>query len=225
MRQQLESVLSQLSQQDEIVISDDGSTDKTLQIIGCVNDRRIKVFPSTKIGLVKSFEQALYHASNRIIFLADQDDVWLPDKVSKTLSLINRFSLVVSDCKVVDEKLTVINDSFFALRNSGPGLIKNLFKNSYIGCCMAFNREILVKALPFPEDIPMHDWWIGLVSELYGKPFFLEEPLVLYRRYGSNASPTSEKSSASTATKYKWRYHLVKSLIQRRTQIFRNSQC
>jgi hypothetical protein len=80
------------------------------------------------------------------------------------------------------------------MHGSGPGLLKNFIRNSYLGCCMGFRRELLTKALPFPKRIGMHDIWLGLVAALWYKTIFIPEKLVLYRRHGKNASTTSDKS-------------------------------
>jgi len=225
-KQQLESILCQLNGNDEAIISDDSSTDNTIKIVNSLNDHRIKFFTDQKYGTpIQNFENALRHASGDIIFLSDQDDVALPGKVDTMLAALRSANLVVSDCKVVDAQLDTLHESFFLLRNSGPGLLKNLIKNTYLGCCMAFDRKVLDAALPFPQGIPMHDWWIGLVGEWVGKCIFIQEPLTLYRRHGGNASPAAEKSSASIATKLRWRYCLVKGLIQKRKQLRRISLC
>ncbi len=80
---------------------------------------------------------------------------------------------------------------------------------------MAFNKKILAKSLPFPKDLPMHDWWIGLVCEIYGKVYFIEDKLISYRRHGNNVSPTGEKSKYSSMQKIVFRLVMVKNLIWR----------
>ncbi len=164
------------------------------------------------LSLVGNFQNALLNSSGDVIFLADQDDVWLDGKVQRILELLAEYDLVVSDCQVVDENLGVIYDSYFDLMRSGSGLIKNLYKNTYMGCCMAFNRKIYDVALPFPPSIPMHDWWIGCVAEVYGKVHFVEESLLLYRRHGNNASASSETSSNSFQEKVILRLQILYSL-------------
>ncbi len=209
-RQQISSILNQITDNDEVIISDDNSNDETLDIIESFRDDRIKIF-SNKIvktnilSLISNFENALLRSSGNVIFLADQDDIWLDGKIQKMLRMLENYDLVVSNAKVVDENLNVIHDSFFGLRNSGQGLIKNLYKNTYVGCCMAFNRKIYDFAIPFPPKVPMHDWWIGCVAEIYGKVYFADERLLLYRRHGNNASASSEVSSK----------HLTEQLISR----------
>ena len=194
---QLRSVLEQLSHEDELVVADDGSTDETISIVNAVGDPRIRVVATGgKLGVIKNFERALLASRGVIIFLCDQDDVWLPGKVEQCVAELRSHLLVVTDCKVVDNQLNEIAPSFFRLRNSGSGLLHNLWKNSYLGCCMAFRRELLEYALPFPRGIPMHDMWLGMIAETEGKVGFLDSPLLLYRRHALNASETAGKSSA-----------------------------
>lgn len=207
---QLISVLNQLDTGDEVIVADDGSFDDTIKIILALKDKRIKILPSSaNLGIVKNFERALSSASGDYIFLCDQDDIWLKGKVDRTLESLQTSLLTVSDCKVVDASLLEINPSFFSLRNSGAGFIKNLYRNGYLGCCMAFRKELLPYILPIPRSSPMHDMWIGLIAETVGKVSFIYEPLVLYRRHGKNASPTAEKSNFSLYKQIKFRLTLV----------------
>ena len=194
---QIESVMSQLKESDELIIFDDLSSDNTVDIISSnFTDSRI-VFKqnSVRLGVIHNFEQALKIATGDYIFLCDQDDIWLEHKVSQTIKALKDNILTVSDCKVVDANLLEIHSSFFAIRKSASGILRNLYKNSYLGCCMAFRRELLPYILPIPKSAPMHDMWIGLIAETIGKVSFIQEPLILYRRHGKNASATAEKSS------------------------------
>jgi glycosyltransferase involved in cell wall biosynthesis len=190
---QLRSIMQQLGVEDEVIISDDGSTDNTLQIISAFSDRRIKILGNkNRHGPVGNFENALLHSSGQFIFLADQDDVWLPEKVTIMCSLLMNHDLVLTDCIVIDQRDAILRPSFFKYRGSRPGFWPNLYRNSYIGCCMAFRRDILVYILPFPAQIHMHDWWIGLLVEAKGRVAFYNKPLIKYVRHGGNASPTGE---------------------------------
>ena len=86
----------------------------------------------------------------------------------------------------------ILMESFFAFRRAKAGVLKNIIKNSYIGCCMAFRRELLSTILPIPEGIEMHDQWIGILGDYHaGKSCFLSEPLLLYRRHEDNNSAMS----------------------------------
>jgi glycosyltransferase involved in cell wall biosynthesis len=214
--QQLNSILIQLSAEDEVVISDDGSTDDTVAIVQGMNDCRI-VWAGIggRLGVVKNFERAIQRAKGDFIFLADQDDVWLPNKVEVMLACLRDVDLVVSDCVVVNGQLNMLYPSFFSFRNSGSGLIRNLLRNSYLGCCIAFRRRLLNYALPFPCHLPMHDWWLGLVAETFGEVLFIDQPLVMYRRHGKNASPAAERSRVAWTTRICWRVVLVGALLAR----------
>ena len=215
-RDQISSILGQLSQGDEIIITDDGSTDNTLEILEDFKDPRIKIHQNkNRLGPVYNFENALSRASNQYIFLADQDDIWNERKIKTFKSYLSDYDVVVSDCSVVDNDLNITNPSFYTLRKSGKGLFKNFFQNSYLGCCMAFHRQVLKKALPFPPQLPMHDIWLGLVTELFFKSIFIEDKLILFRRHHLNATITSEKSNHSLYQKFVFRKNLVFTLIRK----------
>ena len=210
-KEQLDSILCQLGAEDEIVISDDGSTDKTIEIIKKYTNNRIKLLSGNSFkNPIFNLENALKKAQGDFIFLADQDDVWLENKVQVCLKHLQNADVVVSDSKIADEKLNIMCESFFKKNNSQKGLLNNLRYNSYLGCCMAFKKNILKKALPFPKDIPMHDIWIGFVADLFYKSFFIAQPLILYRRHSKNASPTVEGSPFGWQTKLKFRWNLIK---------------
>lgn len=202
-KRQIDSILQQLGAEDELIISDDGSTDKTLHILNDIIDSRICILPFKKFNsAIRNFEYILTRAKGDIIFLSDQDDIWLPGKLDKMLFALMQTDLVLSDCIVVDQNDNIIHNSFFKHRQSKPGFWVNLWKNSYMGCCMAFRREVLMYTLPFPKNIHMHDWWIGLMVEYNGKVLFLHEPLLKYVRHGENVSPTGQG-------KHSWSKRLV----------------
>lgn len=158
LKKQLDSILNQLKKEDEVIISDDTSTDATVEIIKAYNDRRIILIENQKFrSPIYNFENALKHASGDIIFLADQDDIWIDNKVCTVKKYLKSYDLVISDAEIIDTNDETLYRSFYALNNSRKGFIKNIIKNSYLGCCMAFNRKILESALPFPKNVPMHD--------------------------------------------------------------------
>lgn len=195
-REQLLSVLNQLSDNDEIVIADDGSADGTVATVNSIGDKRIRwIAGGQRLGVVKNFETVLSAARGEIIFLCDQDDIWLPGKVAHSVQVLKTHLLVVTDCVVVDESLNELSPSFFAIRKSGKGIVRNLWKNSYLGCCMAFRRELLDICLPIPSAIPMHDMWIGLLANVRGNVKFSSQKCSLYRRHSKNASQTAGKSN------------------------------
>jgi len=214
---QVLSILNQLCINDEIIVSDNGSSDNTLSILEGFNDPRIKIFIETSPGIISNFSNALNHAQGEFIFLADQDDVWLDGKVEQVFHLLNNeFDLVLHDAVVVDQELNVIASSLFSLNMSRSGFIQNFQKNSYVGCCMAFNRKVLDTALPIPQNVGMHDWWIGLVAEKFFNVAHLSTPLIQYRRHSNNASNTSSKSMFSYSRRIKWRLSILFNIFRLR---------
>lgn len=195
LRQQIDSILSQLGETDELVISDDGSQDGTISIIKeyQANDCRVRLLKGPGQGIKKNVEHALNAARGQYIFLADQDDIWLDGKVVRVMEafLQQEVFVVIHDARVFtgEDSTRIQMESFFAFRSAGAGVIKNIIKNSYIGCCMAFRRELLDVILPIPRQIEMHDQWIGILGDYFvGKSCFLQEPFLLYRRHGANNS-------------------------------------
>jgi glycosyltransferase involved in cell wall biosynthesis len=202
---------------DELVIVDDGSSDDSIAVLQGLGDIRIRLHLNERnLGLIRTFERALGLAKGEIVFLADQDDVWLPGRVQAMSAALDGADLVVSDCRVVDHALGELHPSFFARQRSGPGLMRNLVRNSFLGCCMALRRELLEFALPFPARLPMHDWWLGLVGQAFGRVVFLPQPLLLYRRHGSNSSTAAQASTASWPTRIRWRLRLLSALAARK---------
>ena len=190
---QINSILSNISDKDEFIISDDGRDESFLNSLLREKEQGKPFIPleGPGKGVVKNFEHAVRHAKGDIIFLADQDDVWTIDKVEKVMECFQNPEciLVLHDADLIDENGRQIEESFYAIRGSRPGIMKNIWKNSYIGCCMAFRRELLEYALPFPKSkILLHDMWLGLVAEQHGKVEFIEDKLLHYRRHGSNVS-------------------------------------
>lgn len=215
-KEQILSILKQLHCSDELVISYDKSTDDTYRIISdlAVRNNRIKIFSGPSLGIIKNFENALRHCKNDYIFLSDQDDIWLDDKICSVIKTFKSTSadVILHDCMVIDEKKKIISSSFFKLRHCRRGFLLNVIRNSYIGCCMAVKRDFLMKVLPFPENIPMHDQWIGLVAEKKGSVAFLDKQLIKYRRHSNNASNLHH---AKLSEMIMFRVNLISALFNR----------
>lgn len=196
LKEQLDSILMQLNEKDEVVISDDGSTDGTASLVQAYQKRpggpQIRLVKGPGRGIKQNIACALGHARGRFLFLADQDDVWMPHKVRRMMQVFykERCHAIVHDCIVTKEDLKeVIYPSFFEYRGYGGGMWRNIWKNKYIGCCMAIHRDLLPYILPVPDDIQMHDQWIGVINDMHrGGTVFLKEPLLYYRRHDGNVS-------------------------------------
>ena len=216
LKEQIDSIMSQLKVNDELVVSLDPSKDASEEIIKSYmnSDSRVKLYYGKGKGAISNFENAIRHCRNSIIFLADQDDVWQPDKVRRVLAEFEnpKAMVVLHNAQVVDEDLNILENSFFSIKNSRKGILRNIIKNSYMGCCMAFRRKCLKNILPFPPILPMHDQWIGLCCEWMGEAVFMEDTLLLYRRHGNNVS---EMQHASAAQMLKWRIYIVYAFLSR----------
>ena len=214
--EQLASILNQLGEDDEVIVSVDPCKDNTLNVVKTLArlDSRVKPIEGEGKGLIKNFENAINHCSGDIIFLADQDDYWVDDKVETVMRdfVERQADLVLHNCSVVDGFLKPIAGAqdFFKQHGSRPGYTKNLIKNSYMGCCMAFRKELVREFMPFPDNLPMHDQWIGLIAERCGAVIVFEDkPLLLYRRHGGNASDTQH---ASLLQMIQWRRRMLQAL-------------
>jgi glycosyltransferase involved in cell wall biosynthesis len=192
---QLRSILGQLSPEDEVIVVDDGSTDGTCEEISGLRDPRICLVRNTQNnGVLRAFEKALSRSSREVIFLSDQDDLWLANKVETVLKVFVEDSdlmLVASDAILIDENGTKIGNSFYAKRGEfRAGLCSNLLVGKFHGCTMAFRSTLLRRALPFPPGhLVHHDTWIGCVNALTGgRTKYIPKPLVAYRRHSTNVT-------------------------------------
>jgi glycosyltransferase involved in cell wall biosynthesis len=217
--EQLSSILAQLSATDELVIVNDASSDETRKIVQAfmTRDTRIRLLENeTNQGVRASFEKALRAAHGAIICLSDQDDVWLPGKLAAIHQVFDRYpdiTLVASDAQVISGAGALVSESFFTGRGKfRGGFLSTLIKNKYLGCTMAFRRKMLAYYLPLPADIPMHDIWIGMVNSIYGKAYYIDRPLIAYRRHNANVSPSAHGSVKQMAI---WRWQLLKNLARR----------
>lgn len=213
--EQLSSIFPQLAEGDEVIVSDDGSTDQTLAIVQSFRSPLVKIVKGPCLGSpILNFENALRHASGDLIFLSDQDDKWVEGKVVRMAEALREADCVVSDCYVTDERLRVTAESFYAMNATRPGLWYNLLRrNGYLGCCMAFRRSVAQASLPFPRRIPMHDIWIGNVAACKFSVKFIDDKLIWFRRHGHNASVTATKSPYSCWKKMGFRLRVLAGLF------------
>lgn len=214
---QARSILEQLGGDDELVVSDAGSHDGTLATLTALQDPRLRILPGAhpRLDVPGNFARALAACRGDRIFLSDQDDLWLPGKVARCRDALDLADLVLHDARVVDGTEREIAPSLLGLHKARPGYLANLLRNGYSGCCMAFRRELLELALPFPERLPMHDWWLGLLAERRGQVAWLYEPLIEHRRHGANASPEARRSPYGAWTRLGFRIGLHRAVARR----------
>ena len=213
-REQIDSILRQLSSDDEIIVSDDGSTDDTISIINSIDDKRIRVIEGPrKQSPTSNFECALKASKGDYIFMSDQDDVWKPNKVKICMEWLQRYDCVVSDAEVTDSSLNPLYPSLYAIMQVRQGRIYNtIWKNGYTGCCMAFRRNVLEASLPFPKDIPMHDIWIGNVAAYKYNVMFIPDTLIYFRRHEDTTSCNGKGSKYSIWQQMKFRWSVTKNI-------------
>lgn len=216
--EQLNSILDQIDEKDEIIISDDASKDGTKEIVQQIGDRRIKFFSNqNRLGYTRNFEKALQKAKGDIIFTCDQDDIWLQEKYLTIISDLNRYDFVVHDAIVVDENRNVLFPSYFNSRGIYTTLLGNVFKFGFLGCCMAMKKPILETALPFPknEKLATFDNWLFLIGITKFKLKIQTKPLIEYRRHDKNISTGGFVSNKSLKFKLQYRLYIVLNLVRR----------
>jgi len=194
---QVQSILTQLGPNDELVVVDDCSKDDTVQRIEQVGDARVRLLRHERnAGVVATFEDALRCATGEVLFLCDDDDLWAPTKVQRFMDVFASRP----DVEIVSSRVQIIDENDRPLPHSRinrqgrflPGFWRNLIVNHYQGSAMAIRASLLGRVLPLPaRGSFLHDVWIGTRSELLGgKTYFIDEDLLYYRRHSSNASRT-----------------------------------
>jgi glycosyltransferase involved in cell wall biosynthesis len=212
--EQIRSILIQLDCDDELIVSDDSSTDNTLEVVKSIKDKRIVLYENMKFKhYTPNFGFAISKAKGDYIFLSDQDDVWLPTKVNVMVNHLKCNDLVVSDCFVVDQDLNVIQNSFYNGNYNRSGFFKNFVHNHFLGCTLAFRRSLIFVILPFPKNILSHESWIGLNAEVFGKTLFINDRLILYRRHANNYSNTLKGSTLTFYQKLKYRFYILINIL------------
>lgn len=202
LRAQLDSIVAQSFAGWRLLIRDDGSTDDTLDIIADYvrhHPGRIRQVPGgANLGACQAFARLLESATADYVMLCDQDDVWLPDKVSTALGEMQRLEagcgqglplLVHTDLRVVDEQLRLIAGSGWRYQKTDPqrwSLNQLLVQNVATGCTVMINRTLRDAALPIPPGALMHDWWLALVASAFGRISCVPRATMLYRQHGAN---------------------------------------
>lgn len=217
-KEQLLSIIPQLSLGDEIIISDDYSSDHTVDVVKSIASPLVHIiYNDGEQGYTANFENALKHTNGDYIILSDQDDVWAVDKVNIIMSALEVCDFVVSDAIIVDSDLREIATSFYQERLPRKTLMGNIIKFGYIGCCMAFKHKVLEKALPFPSNhvLCTHDNWLFLVAKAFFKVNIVNDKLVYYRRHSQNVSTGSKTNNTSMVFKLRYRAYLICNLMRR----------
>lgn len=207
-KEQIDSILNQTYENIRLIISDDCSKDKTQEILKEYEkkDNRIELYIQEKnLGVVKNIEFLLKQVKNKYYMLSDQDDIWLPEKIEKSLETLleNNADLVFGDLEVVNQDLKTMYPSFgdFMLLNKKihkyiNSNMLNYIYNCVTGCTILAKKETIQKILPLPKKSKylIHDHWIGLMTSIYGKVVYMTEKYIKYRQHGNNQVGTDKIS-------------------------------
>lgn len=204
--EQIESIREQSHANWRLVIRDDGSEDETTSILDhyARRDPRITILSDDlgRLGPIAGYSRLLQHCRQvraNYVFLADQDDRWLPHKVGQQLQEMRRLEkahgthvplLLHTDLAVVDQNLNVTHPSlmnFQRIRHESTQPLRTLLVQNFVtGCSSLLNWALLNAIGPIPPSAVMHDWWIALCAASVGRIEYLDEPTVLYRQHAGN---------------------------------------
>lgn len=221
-KEQIDSILPQLAEGDELIVSDDGSKDDTIEIIEQYADPRIKVFRyqhpvkftdhfATHRYASRNFENAMSHAKGDIVFLCDQDDVWTSDKVAKCVEALKDAILVKHNGIRIDSESKPMGLDSCGVPVSSH-LLVNLYRLKIPGSHVAFRRELLDVALPLPENTVSHDAWLGCLASFIGRCVTLDDRLIRYRIHQANVSVHKNNS---IFVQMRYRLELLMQIIKR----------
>ncbi len=214
LREQLESIFNQTYKNIEVVVTDDCSKDETAQILKEYKQKYgLKYYINeTNLGYVKNFEKALSLCKGEYIAFADQDDVWMPEKIEVLMNEIEGVSLVYADAELIDQndesygetkkERNIREDKNFPASN-----LKEVIEIGLQGCASMFERDVLLKAMPFPNELLKrnkiyHDRWIGIVAGKMKGIKFVDKPLIKYRLHMNNNCGINGSGYYGNAKKY-----------------------
>jgi len=223
--EQLKSIIEQSLKNIEIIITDDCSSDKTIQIIKKFQeqDSRIKLYQNkSNLGFIKNFEKAISLCNGEYIALADQDDIWKLNKLEIFLKEIKDNLLIYSDAELIDKDSKKLHKTLLGNKN----FIKNnnqafIFDNCVSGNTLMFSKKLKKYILPIPEGITFHDIWIAFIASTIGSITYTDEPMIYYRRYNEQITSSTDTVYTSFFDKLKKKEHRIisktsKTLIQNR---------
>lgn len=194
LREQIESILLQSYKDLRLLIRDDNSTDSSVDIINEYSNKDARVFVIKdnfgNLGLVKNIENLLENSTSEYIMFADQDDVWFSNKIEKMYEIIKSKNkdipiLLHSNCYVTDENLNIKKE--FLKNSVEEYTIRDMFFKFFVqGSSTMINKRLKEIALPFINNIYVHDRYLHILCEIYGERYFLNEPLMYYRQHSKN---------------------------------------
>lgn len=233
---QIDSILSQTCTDWRLTIRDDGSDDDTVRICQeFVARHPEKIFllvdGNRRLKVAGNFNELLSHSSGDYIMFCDQDDVWLPHKVEKTLAAMRSLeseygktapALVHTDSQYVDENLQLIAHSalHYVNRKPNPSLNRLCMELPIFGHAVMINRRLKDIGGRIPDGFVSWDWWFPLVAVVFGHIRFVDEPLVLWRRHGKTVSHSQKHKLSNYLSKSLADHHRRISISFQQCEIF-----
>ncbi len=217
LQEQLDSIAAQTRQPDEMIVCDDKSEDDTVVILNSFAEKvpfsvHIQINP-TNLGSTKNFENAIRMCTGDITFLADQDDIWYPEKTERIETILSsrtEIGAVFTDAQVIDEFSNPVGYRLWESTGFNSSCQEFIKKNRYFkillktsvvtGAAMAFRSIYRDFILPIPKNW-VHDGWIALLVSAAAELVFLKDPLIKYRQHEDNQIGAGRK----TLRDYLWK--------------------
>lgn len=204
-KEQIESILKQTISEIELIITDDCSTDNTIQIINnyMKNDSRIKLYQNKEnLGYVKNFEKAISLCQGYYIALSDQDDVWESCKLEALIDFMidKKGDFIYSNALLVDKNLNSLEKKLVNKKQyfQGENNLFFVYNNCISGNTMLFKNKLRDKFLPFPKNLDFHDIWIAFIASSVTEIIFFDKTLVYYRQHDNNVTNIDIKKASKS---------------------------
>ena len=197
---QIQSILEQLTPEEELIVSDDGSSDKTREIVSAFSDPRITLILGPRKGINANFKNAYKHASGDGVLFSDQDDLWLPGRAQFYRDNLELNDFVICDAEVIDENGNMLFPSYFTRNRTSKNFYGNLLRCRTLGCCIGFRRDVFGDILPIHNsyEVLPFDYSLTLLSLWGYKVHFSDNQFHQYRRHGGNISSGGEGKSRNS---------------------------
>ena len=221
-KEQIDSILSELGPDDELVIVDDASPDNTVEVVETYSgDSRIRLVRNeVNMGYVRTFDRAVSLARGQYLFLSDQDDVWIPGRLQRMLDALQGAAVVASNYAVLGQEET---GKRIVLRSSDSGHnLRNIFAvlvgyRPYFGCGMAIRADALALFAPIPSYVfESHDLWLALSANVAGQVVHLDEPTLYRRLHDNNVTPSTRRPLAKILKARVMAFRLLAEALRRR---------
>ena len=198
---QLASLNAQTVSGMEVLVHDDGALTNPIdqkKVKKLLKDKTVRFLPATEqLGVTKAFERLINESDGDYLAFCDQDDIWLPDKLEKSIKQLDEYDLACTDQSIIDGNGSQIvssmwrtsDDPAYSWHSGDDITVQNLVRTYCVGMAMTGKGDFIRECMPIPEG-SSHDQWVLACAARNQMVALIEEPLVKYRRYGNNVSRT-----------------------------------